>query len=482
MRFSGAGICLLFSLSVAAQPVSETLFDHLSWRLIGPFRGGRVLAVAGVPQDPATFYFGSVGGGVWKTTDAGTVWKPIFDGQPIASIGAIAVAPSDPNVIYVGSGEADMRSDIGFGDGIYKSSDAGKTWNNVGLKDSRQISRIAVDPRHPNVVFVAALGHAYGPNAERGVFRSTDGGATWQTVLDRGPETGAADLAMDPENPQVLFASMWNAHRTPWSQYPPIEGPGSGLFRSTDCGDHWTELTGHGLPEGKWGRSGVAVAPGGRRVYAVIDAGPDGGVYRSDDGGDTWSRPGTESRVVSRAWYFCSITVDAKNPDMIYVPNVALYRSTDGAKTFTILKGAPGGDDYHALWIDPQRPGHMVLGSDQGTNISVDGGATWSSWYNQPTAQMYHVVTDDRFPYAVYGAQQDSGAAAVMSRTDHDAIDARDWFSVGGGEGGYIAIDTKDPEIVYVARLSHFEPIFGLRARKFLLLSTSAPRKSAKTA
>ncbi|MBZ5582318.1 MAG: hypothetical protein LAQ30_08975 [Acidobacteriia bacterium] len=434
--------------ALLAQPYSPALFDALEWRLIGPFRGGRVCAVSGVPGDPATFYFGAVGGGVWKSTDAGTVWTPVFDAQRIASIGAIAVAPSNPDVVYIGSGEADMRSDIGFGDGVYKSADGGRTWTNMGLRDSRQIARILVDPRDPDRVYVAALGHAYGPNAERGVYRSTDGGRTWRKVLDRGPETGAADLALDPQNPRVIYAAMWNAKRPPYSAYGPIEGPGSGLFKSTDGGDSWNPLSGHGLPEGQWGRAGVAAD--GRRVYAVVDAARAAGLYRSDDAGATWTRASADSRIVSRAWYFGTIAIDPQNPDTVYVPNVALYKSSDGGRTFTVLKGAPGGDDYHLLWIDPAGPRRMILGSDQGTNISVDGGRTWSSWYNQPTAQFYHVITDNQFPYRVYGSQQDNGTAAVASRTDHGVIDARDWFSVGGGESGYIALDPKDPNIFYV--------------------------------
>ena len=419
--------------------------------MIGPFRGGRVIAVSGVTGDATTFYFGAVGGGVWKTTTVGTVWQPIFDSQPIASIGAIAVAPSNPKVIYVGTGEADIRSQICFGDGVYKSTDAGQTWKNIGLKDSRQIAKIVVDPRNPDVVYVGALGHAYGPNTERGVFRSTDGGQHWQRVLDRGPEVGVADLAMDPANPKTLYASMWNGRRSVWSQYPALEGQGSGLFQTTDGGDHWTEMKGHGLPDSQWGRSGVAVFPGGTRVYALIEAHDAGGLYRSDDAGATWTRASNDSRLTERAWYFSNITVDPKNADVVYVPNVALFRSTDGGRNFTVLKGQPGGDDYHILWIDPNEPRRMVLGSDQGTNISVDAGQTWSTWFNQPTAQIYHVTTDNRFPYVVFGSQQDSGTAAVMSRTDHGQIDARDWFSVGGAESGYIAVDTKDDNILYVS-------------------------------
>jgi photosystem II stability/assembly factor-like uncharacterized protein len=443
-------LVLLSSAAGCAQPYPASLFDQMQWRLVGPFRAGRVIAATGVPGDPNTFYFGSVGGGVWKTTSAGMVWNPIFDSERIASIGAIAVAPSNPNIIYVGSGEADMRSDIGFGDGIYKSTDAGKTWKNVGLRDSRQIARMLVDPKDPNLVYAAALGHAYGPNAERGVYRSSDGGATWQKVLDKGPETGAADLAFDPANPKVIYATMWTAKRPPWSVYAPIEGPGSGLYKSTDGGGHWTQISGHGLPDSQWGRASVAVATGGRRVFALIDAQNAGGLYRSDDAGETWTRTSDDSRIISRAWYFGTVTVDPNNADIVYVPNVAMYRSTDGGRNFTVLRGAPGGDDYHILWIDPADSRRMILGTDQGATISLDGGNTWSTWYNQPTAQFYHVVTDDRFPYFIYGCQQDSGTIAIASRTDHNFIDARDWHSVGGAESGYIAIDPRDQDVFYV--------------------------------
>ena len=434
---------LCFTAVGWSQPFAPSLYDGLQWRLIGPFRGGRVLGVTGVPGQPNTFYFGSVGGGVFKTTDAGTVWHPVFDMQPIGSIGALAVAPSNPDIVYAGTGEADMRSDISFGNGVYKSTDAGQTWTNVGLRDSRQIGRILVDPRNPNLVYVAALGHAYGPNSERGVFRSQDGGGTWNKILDKGPGVGAIDLGFEPENAGILYAAMWNARRPPWSQYPPNGGPGSGLFKSTDGGSSWQQLTGHGLPGGEWGRVGISVARGGR-VYAAIDATP-AGLYRSDDHGNSWTRAGTDPRVASRAWYFSGVTADPNHPDTVYLPNVGLYRSTDAGNTFTVVRGAPGGDDYHTLWIDPNDSSRMILGTDQGATISVDGAKTWTTWYNQPTAQFYHVVTDNQSPYWVYGSQQDSGTAAVPSRTNHGLISERDWVSVGGAESGYIAPDPKDP-------------------------------------
>jgi len=417
--------------------------------MIGPFRGGRVVAVAGVPGSETTFYFGSVDGGVWKTIDAGATWTPVFDGQPIASIGALAVAPSDPKILYAGAGESDIRSDLSSGDGVYKSTDGGATWKNIGLRDSRQISRIVVDPTNPDVVYVGVLGHAYGPSDERGVYKSIDGGKTWTRVLNKGPEVGVSDLAIAAGSPNVLLAAMWNAHRPPWSTYAPLAGPGSGLYRSNDSGANWTELTGHGLPDGDWGRVGVAVAPDGKRVYAVIEAGKKSGLYRSDDGGDSWNLANGDPRLTSRAWYFSRVTIDPKNPDVVYIPNVALYRSEDGGKTISILRGAPGGDDYHELWVDPKNSLRMILGTDQGTTISLNYGKTWSTWYNQPTAQLYHVITDNEFPYHVYGAQQDTGAAAVASRTNHGQITARDWFMVGGGESGWLAPDPNDANLVY---------------------------------
>ena len=417
--------------------------------MIGPFRGGRVVAVAGVPGSGTTFFFGSVGGGIWKTTDAGVTWTPIFDGQPIASIGALVVAPSNSNVMYAGSGESDIRTDLASGDGVYKSLDGGATWKNIGLRDSRQISRILVDPHNAEIVYVGALGHAYGPSDERGVYKSTDGGSTWARVLDKGPDLGVSDLALATGTANILFAGTWSAHRPPWSTYAPLQGPGGGLYRSTDSGTTWTQLSGHGLPDGDWGRVGVGVASDGKRVYALLDAGKKSGLYRSDDGGDTWTLANSDSRITSRAWYFNWITVDPNNSDVIYIPNVALYRSDDGGKTISIVRGAPGGDDYHQLWVDPKDSSRMIVGTDQGTSLSLNHGETWSSWFNQPIGQFYHVITDNDFPYHVYGAQQDSGSAAVASRTDHVLITARDWFMVGGGESGWLAPDPSDSNIVF---------------------------------
>ncbi|HEV7514870.1 MAG TPA: hypothetical protein VGR07_01090, partial [Thermoanaerobaculia bacterium] len=327
-------------------------FPDLRWRLLGPFRGGRVLAVTGMPGEPEHFYFGSVNGGVWETVDAGRTWRPIFDGQPIGSLGALAVAPSNPRILYAGTGEADMRSDIAQGDGMYRSADGGRTWTHVGLADSQQIGRVLVDPRNPDRVYVAALGHPYGPNPERGVFRSLDGGRSWRKVLGKDDDTGAIDLAFEPGKPEVIYAALWQTRRTPWEVYPPSSGPGSGLYKSTDGGDTWVPLT-KGLPA-KPGRIGLAVAPSlPQRVYAMVDATEGGGLYRSDDAGATWTQASGDARIWGRGWYFGGITVEPRNPDVVYSCNTAVYRSADGGKTFVPQKGAPGGDDYHQLWIDP---------------------------------------------------------------------------------------------------------------------------------
>ncbi len=420
--------------------------------MIGPFRGGRTIAVTGVEGQPNLFYIGAVGGGVWKSVNAGETWEPIFDKQPIGSIGAIAVAPSDPDIIYVGTGEADFRSNLTYGIGVFKSIDAGKTWTHIGLKDSRHISRIAIDPQNPQRVLVAAMGSAYGPGPERGVFLSTDGGANWRKTLYKDPDTGAIDVQIDRDNPQTVFASLVRDRRPPWSTYAPSTSGGS-IFKSTDGGATWNPITGGGLPSGEIGRIGLAVArgTGGKRIYALIDTkeDKDRGLYRSDDAGQTWQKVSSDPRISSRGWYFGEVVVDPKNPDVVYTPNVSIYRSTDGGKNFEAIKGAPGGDDYHALWIDPATPTRMIFGSDQGAGISLDNGHTWSSWYNQPTAQFYHVMVDNQFPYHVYGAQQDSGSVDTTSRGNDGSITFRDWHPTAAGESGYIAPDPADPNIVY---------------------------------
>jgi photosystem II stability/assembly factor-like uncharacterized protein len=453
--------CVLGSaLQVSASPQSGELFDArlfegMRWRSIGPARGGRVLGVTGVRGEPEVYYFGAVGGGVWKTNDAGRTWKPIFDAQPVASIGAIAVAPSNREVIYVGSGEADMRSSISGGNGMYKSTDGGKSWARIGLSESRQIGRILVDPRDENRVFVAALGHAYGPNGERGVYRSNDGGENWQRVFFKDENTGAIDLAFEPGNPQTIYAAMWQTRRPPWSVYAPSNGPGSGLYRSKDGGEHWEQVSGHGLPTEGLGRIGIAFAPSNaQRIYVVVDA-KEGGLYRSDDGGQNWKRVSKDKRVWERGWYFGEMSVDPKDPDTVYLPNVAAYRSRDGGVTFETWKGAPGGDDYHELWIDPDDPQRMILGCDQGAIVTRNGGETWSSWNNQSTGQFYHVATDNQFAYWVFGAQQDSGAAATPSRSKYSSLNFHDWRPMDAGdENGYIAPDPLSRDVVYGGTVS----------------------------
>jgi photosystem II stability/assembly factor-like uncharacterized protein/DNA-binding FrmR family transcriptional regulator len=435
----------------AKPPVGEAvvaddgLFSGMRWRQVGPFRGGRVLAVTGVPGEPSVFYFGGAAGGVWKSTDAGANWKPLFDNQDTASIGAIAVAASDHNVIYAGSGEACIRGNISYGNGVYKSIDGGRNWKNVGLKDTRHIGAVIVDPRNANIVFVAALGHAYGPNDERGVFRSTDGGATWQKVLFKDNKTGAIDIVFDPNNANILFASLWDVYRTPWSLNS--GGPGSGLYKSIDGGTTWTRLRGNGLPGGIVGRIGVSVSGAdSNRVYAMIES-KEGGLYRSEDGGEKWTRVNEDGRLRQRAWYFTHLFADPKSVDTVYVLNTGMFRSVDGGKTFNLLP-APHGD-HHGLWLDPDNPQRMINGNDGGATVSLDGGTTWSTQYNQPTAQFYHVITDNRWPYYIYGAQQDNSTVAIKSFDDDGVIGRQDWYEVGGGESGYIAPYPPDPNIVY---------------------------------
>ena len=437
-----------------AAPVNPQLFQDLHWRSVGPYRGGRVLAVAGDPVDQRRFYFGGVNGGVWRTDDAGRTWVPIFDKVDIGSIGAIAVAPSSPKTIYVGSGEADMRSDIAQGIGMFRSDDGGATWKAIGLSDTQQIGKILVDPRNSNIVIVAALGHPYGPNAERGVFRSTDGGRHWTKALFKDENTGAIDLAFEPGNPNVVYAAMWQTRRPPWNTYPPSNGPGSGLYKSSDGGKTWRQLTGHGLPNMP-ARIGLATTPAKpRRVYALVDSSESdqGGLYRSDDAGVSWKKLTGDKRLWNRGWYFGEITADPKNADRLWVMDTIILRSDDGGAHFIPVKGDPTGDDFHTLWIDPKNPDRRILGVDQGTLVTVNGGKTWSSWYNQPTGQFYHVSTDNRFPYRIYGAQQDSGAAAVPSRSDDvaDGITMEEFHEVtAGGESGEIAPDPADPDLVY---------------------------------
>ncbi len=488
---------------LAAQPraIESGLYSGLQWRMLGPFRGGRTDAASGAPGRPYEFYFGSVNGGVWKTINAGRSWEPVFDGQPVASIGALAVAPSNPDVVYVGTGESTLRDSMGYGNGMYKSTDAGATWTHIGLDDTQHIGRIAVDPKNATVVFVAALGHLYEANADRGVFRSTDAGATWKKVLFKSNDIGAADVAIDPTNSRVVYATLWNTRRPPWYTYQPSNGPGGGLFKSTDGGTTWSQMT-KGLPAECIGKAGIGIsAANPRRLYAVIDdflpddaapgtscpASPNagraggggggragggggaapvqqqGGFYRSDDGGATWTKLSGDNALWGRGWYFEHVVVDPKNADIVYVSNVSVSRSKDGGRTWEALRGSPGGDDYHQAWISPDDSNVLITASDQGTIITTNAlddpmKVEWTSWLNQPIAQIYHLSVDYRFPYWVTGAQQDSGAVAVRSRGRFGEIWQRDWEPIGaGGESGMTAGDPLHPGIIYGGTGSRFD-------------------------
>lgn len=439
----------LAARSAVAQDIPASEYQDLKWRLIGPFRGGRVLAVTGVTGDADTYYFGSVAGGVWKTTDSGVSWTSLFDRESVSSIGAIAVAPSDPNIIYVGTGEACIRGDSSFGDGVYKSVDGGKTWTHLGLTETRHIARIIVDPHDSNVVFVAALGHTYGPNAERGVFRSADGGKTWVKVLYKNDESGAIDITFVPKNPHILYAALWDVYRTPWTLVS--GGPGSGIYKSVDGGLNWKHLEGHGLPDGLLGRIGISVSGAdSERVYALIEA-DQGGLYRSDDGGENWSLVNGDYDLRGRPWYYTHVFADPKNADTVYVFNFVAVRSIDGGKTFKGIFTPHG--DYHDLWIDPVNPRRMIVGNDGGATISTDGGKNWTAEDNQPTGQFYHIAADNEFFYHVYGSQQDQGTVGIATRTDHGEIGDSDWYGVAGGESGFILPSPLDSNIVYAGSL-----------------------------
>jgi photosystem II stability/assembly factor-like uncharacterized protein len=443
--------------SALAASYDPKLFAEMRWRPIGPLRGGRTKSAAGVASQPNVFYIGVCNGGIWKTTDYGRTWQPIFDDQPTGSIGAIAIAPSDPNIIYVGSGEGLQRPDLSTGDGIYKSTDAGKTWTHLGLRDGQQIPQIAIDPRDPNRLFVAVLGHPYGPNPERGIYRSTDGGRNFQKVLGKDENTGGSDVAIDPQNPNTVYAALWEARQGPWENST-WGGSGGGIFKSTDGGDTWHPLT-QGIPDA-FTQANLAIAPSNpRRIYASIAAGGRTGIYRSDDAGEHWTQATADPRPAARigGGDLSVPTVDPRNPDIVYAASVVTWRSTDGGKTWTGIRGAPGGDDYQRIWINPNDPKIILNVSDQGAIISVNWGETWSSWYNQPTAQMYHANADNDFPYHVCSGQQESGSACVSSRGDDGQITFREWRPVGVEEYGYAVPDPLNPNLVYGGKLTRYD-------------------------
>ena len=455
----------LFFLSnniLEAQPFSGAYFNAMQYRMIGPHRGGRTVGAVGVPSQPSVFYIGVNNGGVWKTNDYGRVWKPIFDQMPTGSVGDIAVSESNPNVVYVGCGEGIQRPDLSVGDGVYKSTDAGKTWTNMGLRDGQQIGDIIIDPKDENRIFVAVLGHPYGPNTERGVYRSLDGGKNWERVLYKDENTGAIQVNFDPNNSNILYADLWAGRQGPWENGQ-WNGKESGLFKSTDGGTTWKKLT-KGLPttEQGLGRIGFTIAPtNSNRLYATVDAGKYGGIYRSDDAGESWILANPDGRFWGRGSDFAEIKVDPTNADIVYSANVVVWKSTDGAKTWTGFRGAPGGDDYHRIWINPTNPQIMLIALDQGGIVTVNGGETFSSWYNQPTAQFYHVSTDNAFPYNVYGGQQESGSVGISSRGNDGQIGLREWHPVGVEEYGYVAADPLDPNIIYGGKITKYDKRTG---------------------
>ena len=453
------GLALLAN-SAAAQHAAPGVFADLSWRMVGPMRGGRTRAVAGVASQPRVFYVGAVNGGVWKTDDAGRTWRPIFDEQPTQSIGAIAVAASDPNIIYVASGEGLLRPDLSVGNGIYRSRDGGRTWSHLGLTEGQQIAELAIDPRDPSRLFAAVLGHPYGPNSERGIYRSLDAGATWQRVLYKDADTGGSAVAIDPVHPETVYAGLWQARLGPWEDKNEFNGAGGGLFKSTDGGTTWKRLTA-GLPADV-SQVNIAIAPSSpQRLYVSVGTSEPGeyssaaglGVFRSDDRGESWSRITTDPRPALRigGGDLAVLRVDPTNPDVVYSASLVTMKSTDGGKSWRPLRGAPGGDDYQNLWISPSDPRIIALVSDQGAVITLNGGETWSSWFNQPTAQLYHVSVTPTFPYRVCAGQQESGSACIASRGNDGSVTDRDWHPIGAIEYGYVAPDPLDPDVIYGA-------------------------------
>ena len=451
-------IVLSFLQNTDAQSFDAKYFNSMQWRCIGPHRGGRTVGAVGVSSQPNVFYIGVNNGGVWKTNDFGRTWKPIFDDQPTGSVGDVVVSPSNPNVIYVGSGEGLQRPDLSVGDGIYKSTDGGKTWINTGLKDGQQVGGLAIDPKNENRVFAAVLGHPYGPNTERGVYRTTNGGKTWEQVLYKDENTGAIQVTIDPNNNNIIYAYMWAGRQGPWENGQ-WDGKESGLFKSVDGGTTWKKLTA-GLPttEQGLGRIGFCIAPSNsNRLYATVDAGKYGGIYRSDDAGESWTNINADGRLWGRGGDFAEVKVDPKNADIVYTADVVVWKSTDGGKTWAAFRGAPGGDDYHRIWINPDNTNIMLIASDQGAIVTVNGGETFSSWYNQPTAQFYHVSADYDFPYNVYSGQQESGSVGIASRGNDGQITFREWHPVAAEEYGYVVADPLNPNIVYGGKISRYD-------------------------
>lgn len=462
LSVSAAGLSHAQVAAGASAVPEQAVFQALRWRLVGPFRAGRTVGAVGIPSQPNMFFIGVNNGGVWKTDDYGRTWRPIFDSAPTGSVGDIAVSPSHPDVIYVGTGEGLHRPDLSTGDGIFKSVDGGKSWTHIGLKDVQQVGRIIVHPTNPDILFVAGMGHPYGPNSERGVFRSRDGGKTWEKTLYVNANTGANRVEFDPNNPDIIYANLWEHREGPWENAR-FSGPNSGMFKSTDGGTTWRRLT-NGLPgaaEGL-GLTGIGVAPGNsKRLYAVVNAVQRGGIYRSDDGGEHWTLMSQDRRIWGADGSYAEIIVHPEDENRVFVANTAAYRSDDGGKTWISHKGAPGGDDYQRMWINPKQPDIQIYTADQGATISVNGGRTWSSWYNQPTAQLYHVSTDRQFPYWVYGGQQESGAIGIASRGNGGQISFRDWIGVGADEYSYVAPDPLNPDLIYGGRVVRFDKRTG---------------------
>ena len=476
-------IPLFFTISTLLTHAQEHEFTQdLKYRLIGPFRASRTVGAVGIEDQPNVFFVGVNNGGVWKTDDYGRTWNPIFDAMETGSVGDIAVYQKEPNILYVGSGEGLHRPDLGVGDGVFKSIDGGQTWEFKGLPDVQQIARVIIHPDDPDQVFVAALGHPYGPNAMRGVYKTTNGGTTWDKVLYIDPKTGATQVEFDPTNPNIVFASLWDHREGPWENAA-FSGPNSGLYKSEDGGTNWVKLT-EGLPQASdgLGRIGIGIAPSNSQIiYATVDAKVGGGIYKSEDGGASWKLINTDYRLWGRGGDFAEIRVHPQNPNTLFVGNIASYRSDDGGLSWTSIKGAPGGDDYHRIWINPQNPSIMIFAADQGATVTVNDGKTWSSWYNQPTAQIYHVTADHQFPYWIYGGQQESGAIGTASRGAGGQISFRDWIGVGADEYAYIAPDPKNPDIIYGGRVVRFNKKTGqtqyvgpevLRSGDFRILRT----------